>query len=351
MDNHTQKVKIAVIGAGQVSQHCHIRPLSEHPQCEIIALADLRPDLCKIVSEKWQIPHIFQSHKDLLELENLDGVIIVTNRPATGPIVHDFLSRRIPVLTEKPMGHTVDQAKTLLNIALNTKTSLHVGYMKRWDVGLKKALGLVKHCQSSQEAGTLLMVQAWSHAGNDIRPVTGFEMTEEIRPIGLKTWPIAPDWLDPQYIEDYASFVNIHVHGINLLHAFFDQIDISAAASGPHRTYGIELSGSGVPIQFSCANMSSGKWSEGLKFIFEKGTIIIHFPAPFSDGEYAHIYSDFTIPTPITNVPEMDNWAFRNQAWDFIHQRQLKSYTTSGAEQAVKDMVVIEKIWKLLTLK
>ena len=83
------KLNIGMIGAGFIGQLGHLMNFIEIPNCKVLALAELRPELRKKVAERFDIPRTYSSHLELLKDPEIDAVVVVTPRALTGPIVLD----------------------------------------------------------------------------------------------------------------------------------------------------------------------------------------------------------------------------------------------------------------------
>ena len=110
-------VTLGLIGAGMVGQLAHLANFTSLPGCRVAALADLRPDLAQAAASRFGVPKIYPSHRELLQDPEIEAVVVVTRRPATGPIVLDALAAGRHVLSEKPMAHTLAQGEKLVQAA------------------------------------------------------------------------------------------------------------------------------------------------------------------------------------------------------------------------------------------
>jgi predicted dehydrogenase len=340
--------RIGVVGAGQVGQICHIATLSTVSGCRVVALADLRPKLLRRAAAFWNIPKVFPNHLSLLSGVEIDAVVVVTGRDAAGPIALDALKAGKAVMCEKPMGHTVDQARSLAGAAASAKAPLVVGYMKRHDFGVQTALRGLNALAQEGTMGALLRVDAWSHAGSDGRPRDGFVMTNEPRPAGMTAWPIAPGWMPPEAAPDYAGFLNVHVHILNLARFMLGALAITSATRRPDGVFdiGLKVRDSGVPIKISCSERRNGEWLEGLSFVFSGGTLTLRLPAPFRDGESAMVEVSRE-NSAVERIAAPAGWAFRQQAQSFVATLAGAPAMASG-EDAVEDLVLAEETWRLL---
>ena len=103
-EKETKKIKIGIVGAGFIGQLCHIKNYHEIKNCEITALAEIRPELRKNVAKHYNIPRTYCSHEDLLEdCSDIDAIVVITKRTMTGPVAFDILEAGKPLLTEKQM--------------------------------------------------------------------------------------------------------------------------------------------------------------------------------------------------------------------------------------------------------
>ena len=75
-----QKIRIGFVGVGGMGQAAHLRNYATLPDCEVIALAELRPQLAAAVGRKWNIPKIYPDAAALLANEKLDGIVAVAQK-------------------------------------------------------------------------------------------------------------------------------------------------------------------------------------------------------------------------------------------------------------------------------
>ena len=77
------KIKIAVIGAGFVSQIAHLPSLSSNKSVKIVALCDVDKNLLNKVSKKYDVKSTYVSYIDMISKEKIDGIVLSVNRSAT----------------------------------------------------------------------------------------------------------------------------------------------------------------------------------------------------------------------------------------------------------------------------
>ncbi len=129
-------LRIGLIGAagrGQLSDYAH----KPEKGSSIVAAADIYPEgrerFLKRHLEKFnQTPPVYVDYREMIEKEQLDGVII-----ATPDFLHEeqavyALEHKIPVYLEKPMAITTEGADRILETAYRNRTKLIVGHNMRY---------------------------------------------------------------------------------------------------------------------------------------------------------------------------------------------------------------------------
>jgi predicted dehydrogenase len=345
-------ITIGLIGAGMVGQLAHLANFTSLPGCRVAALAELRPDLAQAAATRFGVPKIYPSHRELLQDPEIEAVVVVTRRPATGPIVLDALSSGRHVLSEKPMAHTVAQGEKLVEAAELAGLTYAVGFMKRHDAGVQQAKLLLDEARADGRWGRLLTVRCHCHGG-DFAAGAQLEgahvMTPEPRPDGLELWPVAPDWLPASLAEDYAWFLNVFVHDLNILRWLFGAMPEVVAADLRRRNGRTVLLDFGdFPAVLDMAETSGPDWSEGVEATFERATLRIAFPPPLLRNVPAritlrHAGSTTTIHPP----PDGWSWSFRRQAEAFVTDIRERRTPLASGRDGLEDLRLAEAIWRL----
>jgi len=336
-------VGVGMIGAGMVGQLCHLANYLKTPDCRVVALAELRPELGRQAAEKFGVPRVYQDHHELLGDPEIDAVVVVTRRQATGAIVLDALRSGRHVLSEKPMAHQSGQGRMLAEAAAHDRIYA-VGYMKRHDAGVARARAELARVVADGSFGALISVRGWCFGGNVGEFADGFVMTAEGRPDGLSVWRTGPDWLPDRLLRNYDAFLNVNVHIINLMrHLMGVTPSVLATDMRDDGTGSINLDFAGVPGILELATMASDRWDEGCEFRFERGGIKVILPPPFRTDAEASVEVTGAEPRLL---PQGASWAFERQAAAFISDViQGASALASGAD-AVDDLVTAEAIWR-----
>lgn len=339
-------VRIGMIGAGMVGQLAHLANYVRTPGCRVTALAELRPELGKAAMDTFGVPKMYPSHHDMLAANEIDAAVVVTRRPATGPVVLDVLKAGKHVLSEKPMAHTAEQAARLVKAAADNNLVYSVGFMKRHDEGTAVAKKMLDELTASNELGRIILMRGYCFCGDfNVHP-EGFVMTSETRPDGLSLWPVAPDWLPQQYAEDYAWFLNVFIHDLNILRHFTGQ-DLSVRAVDLSRRNGriALLETSAYPVVLEMGEQAGTDWTEGIDIQFEKGRLTIQFPSPLIEDKSAIVM--LTRGKDTKTLSTGASWSFRRQAAAFIADIAGGRTPVASGADSIADLTLVERIWRV----
>lgn len=341
-------VGIGMIGAGMIGQLAHLANFADLPGCRVVALAELRPELGRQAGARFGVPRTYGDHRELLADPDVDAVVVVTRRPATGPIVLDALTAGKHVLSEKPMAHTVEQARQLVDTAARKDLRYAVGMMKRHDAGVAHAKRTLEDLLLRGTLGAIRSVRAHCFGGAIGHDPNGFVMTDEVRPDGLDLWPHGPDWLPREHWEDYAWFLNVNIHMLNLLRHLFDMEPrvIAVDFARPERrnmTFDLGV----APALFEITELDSADWHEGVTICFEHGHMTIDLPAPLDPNGVANLTLAEGRYERGLQLNESDlAWSFERQARSFVQDIATRREPLASGADAVNDLVLAEEIWR-----
>jgi predicted dehydrogenase len=336
---------IGIVGAGMVGQMCHLASFAASPGCRVVALADLRPELAAAAAAKFGIQRVYRTHLELLADTEVTGVVVVTRRRATGPIVLDALNSGRHVLSEKPMAYTRTQATTLVQAAQQRNLVYSIGYMKRHDAGVARAMALLARLRADGSLGPIVSARGWCFAGETGGLRDTFTMTGEPRPDGIVLWPDGPDWMPAAQRAGYDTFLNVYSHIINLARYLLGAApSLVESRLSPAATATMTLDFDGIPCTLELANETTGVWREGLAIAFERGSLTIELPPPFAAGTEARVILGDGRQT--NELPRGDSWAFRRQADAFAADIARRTTPLASGVDSVVDIALAEAIWQ-----
>jgi len=134
------KIKIGVIGAGNLGQH-HARVCTELADAELAGVCDSNLERAREIAERHKVP-FYQNYRELLG--KVDAVSIVVPTTLHHQVARDSLAAGKHVLVEKPITATVAQAGELVSLAQTRNLKLQVGHIERFNPALRAAAGYIK---------------------------------------------------------------------------------------------------------------------------------------------------------------------------------------------------------------
>ncbi len=128
----SDKVKLALVGAGGMANSVHYPSLAVFDDVEIVGLCDLVPDKLQATAEKFKIEKTYSDYKTMIEETAPDGVYVLMPPHHLFDIAHHVLSNGINLFLEKPPGVTADQTRHLAHTAETNGCVSLVGFNRRY---------------------------------------------------------------------------------------------------------------------------------------------------------------------------------------------------------------------------
>src|SRR5205807_4186025 len=111
----------------------HLETYARLPNVELVAVAEGRPRLARLVADRYGFRRLYPDHHALAADAEVDAVVSVMGFDLNYGVVRDLLAAGKHVATEKAMCLTVDGARELIEGARAAGRVYQVGYMKRFD--------------------------------------------------------------------------------------------------------------------------------------------------------------------------------------------------------------------------
>jgi len=136
-----KKLRIAVAGAGLIGRR-HIELIRQSPECALAAIVDPSP-AARVLALEAGVP-LHQTLADLFASERPDGVIAATPNSLHAGNGIDCVAHGVPVLIEKPVADSVEDAMRLIDAAERAKIPVLIGHHRRHSPILEKAREIVQ---------------------------------------------------------------------------------------------------------------------------------------------------------------------------------------------------------------
>ena len=340
-------INIGFIGSGFVGQVAHLHNYNEIDGVNISALAELRQGLGRKVAQKYNIKNLYKNHIELLENEKkLDAIILIVRRHQTSTLAEEVLKRNINLFTEKPMAPTYAQGKKNLNLAIKNNLHYVIGNMRRHDDGVQYAKKILNEYILNNEIGSLISYRSYCYAGGDYCNIDGNIKTTEENLIE-NNLPISPSWVAKSDEKKFEKFQNYFVHNINIINFFFEDAYLVSNKISKNNGGSIFFDHGDFFGQFDYAYLESDLWEEGIDFHFTHGSIKVSFPPAFLKNQPAKVIIYDGKKNKFIQPYFEWNWSFKNQSKNFIDSIINNTANVCDARNSIKDLEVIEKIWKL----
>jgi predicted dehydrogenase len=133
-----QTIRYGVIGVGGWGER-HVEVFQDHSFGEVVAVCDVSPERAREVAEKHGVPHAFSDYRELLAIEDIDAVSVVTPDFAHTEPVLAAIEAGKDLLVEKPLATTVSEAEQIRDAANAKGIRLMVDFHNRWSPPFFKA--------------------------------------------------------------------------------------------------------------------------------------------------------------------------------------------------------------------
>ena len=341
-------VKLGMVGCGMMGQFAHLRNYLSIPECEVVAVAELRPRLRRLVAERYGIARTYASHRELLDDPDVEAVCAVLPAHLTGPVGIDVLAAGKHLVTEKPMAASVEEAEEMVRLAEEKGVLHQVGFMKAYDAGVELGGSLINQWRTSGEFGDLSFVRAhcfcggWTHNfGSDV-----LRTDEAVPPPGLELRP--PAWMTDDERRAFSSFTNVYSHNLNLVRVLFgEHPTLVSAHRGPTGCHVVVLDFDGVTVALELGQLTRNRWDEETKAYFGHGWVEILTPSPLEVNAPAvvNVYRARDTHAVTQHMPEW-TWAFRRAAEAFIRSVQEGSEPRTSGRFCLGGVRLAEDIFR-----
>jgi predicted dehydrogenase len=345
-------IRLGYIGCGYMAQTVHLPNLSTIVGCELLALAELRPELGRRVQQALGIPRLYRDHEALLADPDIDAIAVSAAFSAQGQIARDALEAGKDVFMEKPMAVSVAQADAILMAERRTGKRVMVGYMKRYDAGNELAKAQIDLWRASDEVGPVTYARNHGFCGNWTAGATGPAITtDEAMPPAPP--PQLPEWLPTDHADQYLSYLQQYTHNINLLRWLLnagDDVSLRAVDLDDDGYTGLVVFDmAGVRATLETARLSHYRWDEHTQVYFRDGWVTTWAPPLLLKNQPAEVEvyragqtQRFERPIP----RDAWSWAYRRETEAFIRCLQTGEPFRSSAGDTRTDVRLFEEVFQ-----
>ncbi len=345
------KVRIGFVGVGGMGQCAHLKNYVTVPDCEVVAIAEIRPELRKAVAAKYGIPRTYADHNAMLAAEKVDAIVSAQPFTRHGTLIPELLQAGVPVMTEKPLAGSIEMGEKVVAAAQAAGTWQMLGYHKRSDPATMYAKAEIKRLLATKELGALRYVRVLMPAGDWV--ANGFiDLVRSNESYPELPGDPAPTDMSEALYKEYISFVNYYIHQVNLLrHLLGEPYKVTYADPSGVLLAVTSTSGIAGTIEMS-PYTTTIDWQESALVAFEHGYIKIELPAPLASnrpGRVEILRDPGNGETPQTIAPTLP-WvhAMRQQAMNFVSAVKGEMAPMTDSKEALEDLKVAREYIRLL---
>ncbi|MFI9842495.1 Gfo/Idh/MocA family protein [Nonomuraea sp. NPDC051941] len=346
----SRRLRVGVIGLGRVAQLHHLPNLAASPRAEVSALCDLSHGLAGDVARAYGLPSsaVASSAGDLMS-RDVDAVLIANRHH--GPLVLRALKAGLHVLVEKPVCWGMDEAAAIERQERASRSSVVVGYMKRYDPAFLRLL-------DRTDPPMLVRLRVFAgarhkherlHQSIKGRDVAGHSAAEAAAVDSQITASLGDD--APGRVRDVRTLAELAIHDLNLAQALAGPLTLReahrfATPFGPGFT--VLLSANGIPVHLEVVPdfETARDWDETLTAYFPHETVELRFGSPFLRSAPTVLHERCAAGTDVVNrevIASRDS-AYRLELEHFIDCSLGMATPRTSVLGSVADLALVYEI-------
>jgi predicted dehydrogenase len=157
-----KEFRLGVIGAGVFAEANIYPSLSLHFFDDVgrIAVCDIREERALRLSGKYGWQKTYTDHREMIQAENLDAVIVCVGAKGHPEVVPEILEMGLPVFLEKPSSIDVAGTEKIAKASVRTGKVVQVGHQKRHSLAYSRAREIVGN---RKDFGNIIQIESKMH--------------------------------------------------------------------------------------------------------------------------------------------------------------------------------------------
>ena len=152
-------LRLAIIGAGAVTQVAHLPVLKRTKGVQVVAVVDTDRPKARALADRFGIPDAFEDIEQVLEFEQLDALVVCSPTHLHESHVLAALAANLPVFVERPLAMNATSAQRVVRAAEKKGRVVMVGMNHRYRTDAQ----LVRSFVQSGELGQVDSVRGSWH--------------------------------------------------------------------------------------------------------------------------------------------------------------------------------------------
>lgn len=341
-----EKIKFAIVGFGHIGKR-HAQMIYDHPDAELVGVADIDASQKKHATEKYGVPFFFSLEEFFTSKIPADVVCVCTPNGLHAPQAITSLENGCHVVVEKPMGLSKAACEEVIFKSFQMSKQVFCVMQNRYSPPSQ----WLKSMMTENRLGKIYTVQVncyWNRDDRYYHPEQSHEQGH---------------WKGTQSLDGGPLFTQFS-HFIDIMYWLFGDIeDIQARFENNNHRHSTEFEDDSGLVNFhfqnggmGCFNYATSVWDKNLEssmtIIGENGSIKVG--GQYMDKvEYCHI-KDYVMPELAPSNPPNDYGAYKGSAANhhFVIQNVIdtllgKSTISTNALEGMKVVEMIERIYAL----
>jgi len=136
-------IRLGIIGTGGMA-NTHAESFSPMKGVRLTACCDIDPARARAFAARWNIPKWYTDYRELLAVETLEAVSVVTADAAHAPVSLAAIAREVAILCEKPLATSLADARKMRDAARAKGAVTHVNFSYRNAPCVQAAAALIR---------------------------------------------------------------------------------------------------------------------------------------------------------------------------------------------------------------
>jgi UDP-N-acetyl-2-amino-2-deoxyglucuronate dehydrogenase len=205
-----RKMRFAIVGVGVISDF-HVKAISQNPNAELVAIADIEVERAQKLGDVHGITAIYADYNQMLQRDDIDVVSICTPSGLHGEVAIAAAQAGKHVFCEKPLEITSDKMQQMIDACESNKVKLACIFQRR----VMPSSIIVKKAMEEGKLGKLVLGDAY---------LKYYRSPEYYRSAGWRgTWAL----------DGGGALMNQGVHGIDLIQWLMGDVYSVFAYSAP----------------------------------------------------------------------------------------------------------------------
>ncbi|NLJ75009.1 MAG: Gfo/Idh/MocA family oxidoreductase [Firmicutes bacterium] len=128
----TKKIRVGLIGAGNIGQNAHIPAYLKQEDVELFAVYDIKESRSRDVAKRFGFKHVATSLDEIVSMDELDAVSVCTWNNGHAESVIAAANAGKHILCEKPMAMTVAETEEMAKAVRANDVIFMMGFVNRF---------------------------------------------------------------------------------------------------------------------------------------------------------------------------------------------------------------------------